>query len=71
MRARLALVTEAFSQLSTVAKRLAKQMPATMRMANHTMGSIRSTMAMAEAEAIAAMAEKVRICPMARSTRVT
>lgn len=46
-------------------------MPATSRMANQKIGSMISTMAIAEAEAMAAMAEKVRICPMARRTRVT
>ncbi|MCY1238687.1 hypothetical protein D9M72_514390 [compost metagenome] len=71
VRARLALVTLAFSQLSTVANRQAKQMPASSRIRNHISGLMTSTIEMAAAEAIAAMAEKVRMWPMARSMRVT
>ncbi|MNT68802.1 hypothetical protein D3C72_2070620 [compost metagenome] len=65
------MVTLAFSQLSTVAKRQAKQMPATSRIRNHIKGLMTSTMAIAAAEAIAAIAEKVRIWPIERRMRVT
>ncbi|MNU02589.1 hypothetical protein D3C72_2463420 [compost metagenome] len=71
MRARVELVTRAFSQLSTTANRPAKHTPCTSRMENQLVGWMNSTMQIEAAEAIAASAEKVRIWPTARMMRVT